>query len=149
MSRGTSAIRLLQLALLAASAAGVASGVFLVVRGQFTSPLLASFFIAAGSLAFAARRVPSDPPVARRLALSGALGLGAIGTLAGLGSDEVTLAAAGLSVLAGWAAHLVPPRRSVVIAFGVYMAAGLTLAVPGLRFAPTPWALLAVPVWPL
>ena len=108
MSRGTAAIRILQVALLAASAAGVASGVFLVVRGQFTSPLLASFFIAAGSFAFAARRVPSDPLVARPLALSGALGLGAIGTLAGLGSDEVTLAAAGLGVLTGWAAHLVP-----------------------------------------
>ena len=149
MSRGTAAIRLLQLALLAASGAGVASGLFLAVRGQFTSPLLAFFFVAAGSFAFAAQRVPSDPLVARLLALSGALGLGAIGTLAGLGSDEVTLAAAGLGVLAGWAAHLVPLRRSVAIAFGVYIAAGLTLALPGLRFAPTPWALLAVPVWPL
>src|SRR5438128_11929856 len=105
MSRGTAAIRILQVALLAASAAGVASGVFLVVRGQFTSPLLASFFIAAGSFAFSARRVPSDPLVARPLALSGALGLGAYGTIGGLGSDEVTHAAAGPGGLYGWSAR--------------------------------------------
>ena len=84
MSGGTAAIRLLQLALLAASAAGVASGLFLAVRGQFTSPLLAFFFIAAGSFAFAARRVPCDPLVARPLALSGALGLGPSGRSPGL-----------------------------------------------------------------
>src|SRR2546425_3871020 len=149
MSENMAAIRILQLALSAASAAGVASGVCVAGRGQFTPPLLAFFFTAAGSFAFAAPRVLSDPPVARRLALSGALGLGAIGTLAGLGPGGVTFVPAGLGSLGGWAAPRAPPRRSVVIAFAVYLAAGLALALPGLRFAPTPWALFAVPVWPL
>jgi hypothetical protein len=97
--------------------------------------------------ALAARRLATDPAGARLLALAGALAFSGIAVLSGFGAGDVTFPAAGLAVLASWAAYLHPPRRAAGIAFLAYVAIGLAAASRGPFFPP--WAIGTLFLWPV
>lgn len=141
-------LRLARLLLAGAAAGSVGCMVVIVSRAQTLAPLTLAFTVPAALFAAAALRLGDAPGPARRLALAAAVSLAALGALAGWGAGDLTFPFASLGVVAAWAAHLHPPRRPVVIAFGAYLLIGLVL----LALRPTglvPFALATVLLWPL
>lgn len=140
--------------LLAAAAAGAVGCIAVIasrsgdVRGAL--PLLALFLFSAVAFAGGLLSLERDPQRGRLLAAAGAFVLSGVGVLAGFGAGDVTFPAAGLGVLAAWAALLHPPRRPTAIAFLAYVAVGLALTLPRLGVALAyPWQLATVFIWPM
>ena len=90
-----------------------------------------------------------DPRRAKALAVSAAIGMGALGVVTGFGAGMLSFPAASVGVLAAWAALLHPPTRRIAVAFAAYLAIGvaLSLLTAGASFA-TVFALLFVLLWP-
>jgi hypothetical protein len=92
-------------------------------------PYIATFFLTGAAFVVAGRTLETDPTRAKRLAVAGAFALAALGTLAGFSLGMVTFPGAAVGVGAAWAALLNPPRRTLVIAFFLYLAVGIAVAV--------------------
>jgi hypothetical protein len=136
--------------LLVAAAAG-AFGVFAYIAAlarSFSVPLVV-FLLSGLALAYAARSLGTDLRRGRLLAIAGGLALAATGVLAGFGAGNVSLPMGALGILAAWAAVLHPTRRAPLIAFGIYVAIGLLLALPRAATLLTfPWLISSVLLWP-
>jgi hypothetical protein len=142
-------LRIARLLLVGAAAASAGCVAVILSRAAGISPYLA-FFVIAGVLFFlAARALEHDPSGGRLLATAAAFTLAAIGVLAGFGAGDITFPAAGLGVLAAWAAWLQPPRRRVTLAFAAYVAAGVVATFPRFLIALAyPWTLATLFLWP-
>ena len=142
-------LRIARLLLVGAAAASIGCVAIILPRASGVSPFLAFFVAAAALFVAAARTLERDVSGGRLLAAAGAFTLAGVGVLSGFGAGDVTFPAAGLGVLAAWAATLHPPRRSAVYAFAAFVIAGVVATAPRFFTALAyPWTLATLFLWP-
>lgn len=142
-------LRIARLLLFAAAAASFALVVAIAGRAAFFSPVLLLFGAPILFFAVAHQAIATDPRRARLLATAGAASLAALAILTGFGAGDLSFPAAGIGVLAAWAAWLHPPRRRAVLLFVAYLAVGVILtAARGAGAFLSPFLLTGALIWP-
>lgn len=116
------------------------------LRALLTASL---FFLTAAAFFVAGRELGRKDRRAKLLAVAGALAMASLGILAGFSLGPFTFPAAGICVLAAWAALLYRSGRWVRIAFGIYVVVGLLMVVGSIGRPTFLWSLAGVLIWPI
>ena len=146
-------LRIARSLLVAATALVVGTASYIGVASSdraAAAPWLLLLVLDAAGFVGAAALLARAPRRAQPIAVGSAIGMAALGTIAGFGAGMLSFPAAGIGVLAAWAALLCPPRRRMVVAFLAYVIIGIAVTAPTMGTALLyPWTLAFVFIWPV